>query len=272
MTTRCLKGLKERYGDIPIDYMTSPQYMDIVQNNPLIDKVISWDEKLIKEYRYVVNPHGERIAPGHWGRNSNSLLADFYWKILQVEPTDAMIELKCPENLSQEMINDLAEHPFVVVHTTGGDPQFRTYEYMSDVCKGLKERGHKTVQLGGKNDCPAGADVDLRGKLSFRESAWVMDEASFAITVDSFISHLAGFLSVPQVCLFGSGNYNVVRPIDHVICMTPDYVKYCKGLGPCSAAVRDCPVKCTGIHDPKDVLKEFDNLEETYSPRKECFK
>jgi ADP-heptose:LPS heptosyltransferase/glycosyltransferase involved in cell wall biosynthesis len=260
MTTCCFKGLKERYGNLPLDYMTSPQYMDILKGNPHIDLIIPWDEKILQKYRYVVNPHGERILPGHWGRNSNSLLADFYWKILKVEPTDAFIQMVCPENMTQELINKLSEELFVAVHTTGGDPEFRTYKYMADVCAGVRERGYPTVQLGGKEDYPAGADIDLRGKLSFRETAWVMDEAVCAITVDSFISHLAGFFSIPQICLFGSGNHNVVRPVGEVICMVPDYVNCCKGLGPCSASVKDCPVKCTGIHSPEDILKEFDNL------------
>ena len=262
MTTRCLRGLKERYNQVPIDYMTSPQYIDILEGNEYIDKIISWDDRIPATYKYVVNPHGERIAPGHWGRNSNSLLADFYWKILRVEPTDAMIQKKCPESLDQEMINKLADNFIIVVHTTGGDPEFRTYKYMEDVCKRLAEEfpEYMTVQLGGKNDYPAMADVDLRGKLSFREAAWVMDEASYAITVDSFISHLAGFLAVPQVCLFGSGNHNVVRPVGDVVCMVPDYVNFCKGLGPCSASVRDCPVKCTGLHDPEEVFQQFKKL------------
>lgn len=258
MTTRCLKGLKERYGGLPIDYMTSPQYMDILVNNPLIEHVLPWSDKVPAQYQYVVNPHGERILPGHWGRNSNSLLADFYWKILKVEPTDVMIEKK---RISNEVIAKIVdEAPFVVVHTTGGDPVFRTYKYMADVCPKIRDAGMMTIQLGGKDDYPAGADLDLRGVLSFRETAWVMSEAAYAITVDSFISHLAGFLGIPQVCLFGSGNHNVVKPVGYVVCMTPDYVNYCKGLGPCSGSVKDCPIKCTGIHDPEDVFKNLQSL------------
>jgi len=252
MTTRCLVGLRERFKGMPLDYMTSRQYMEILEGNPHIEHILPWDEKTMKNYRYVVNPHGERILPGHWGRNSNSLLADFYWKILKITPTKAIIIPKQPED--NELTKTIEQKAFIVVHTTGGDPEFRSYYYMPDVCSKIHDLGFVTVQLGGEDDVPAGADIDLRGKTTFRESAWIMKKAVFAITVDSFMSHLAGFLDIPQVCLFGSGNHNVVKPVGRTICMVPDYVNYCKGLGPCSGAVKDCPVKCTGIHEPEAVV------------------
>ena len=268
MTTRCFKGLKERHPGLPLRYMTSSQYIDIVTGNPYLDEILEWNEEELKNPEYFLyNPHGEKILPGHWGRNSNSILADFYWKILDVEPDDFFIDFQKPKKFEKE-INSLFNEPFVsyrekkkvcVVHTTGGDPHFRTYKYMSDVCK-LISSEYKTVQLGTMRDYPAGADYDFRG-LSFRESAWIMGRcAQAAVTVDSFVSHLAGALGVPQVCLFGSGNHNVVKPLQKcgkLVCMTPDYIKDCEGLGPCSASVRNCPTPCTGAHDPVEIAKEI---------------
>ena len=265
MTTRCFKGIKERFG-LPLHYMTSPQYMDILENNPYIDKIIPWDNKMGVKYQVVLNPHGDRIAPGHWGRNSNSILSDFYWKILDVEPDDFFIELKLPsETIIEEngTVDDWDHDPIVILHTTGGDSHYRIYKYMKDVHEGLYHQ-YTTVQLGGQNDYPAGCHIDLRGKLSFREAAWVMSKASMAVTVDSFISHLAGALGVSQVCLFGSGNSAVVQPKQikgKLICRAIDYTRRCIGLGPCSASVRDCPATCTGLHNPKDILEDIKELE-----------
>ena len=134
---------------------------------------------------------------------------------------------------------------------------------MGDVARGLKGT-YITIQLGGDMDYPAEADIDLRGVLNFRETAWVMSKATIAVTVDSFISHLAGALGVSQICLFGSGNHNVVRPNQLkgvLFCMTPDYVMDCPGLGPCSASVRDCALPCTGLHSPTDILSNIARLE-----------
>jgi len=278
MTTRCFKGLKERHPDIPFHYMTQEKYHGIIRNNPFIDKIIAWDPQIINQklYKYIYNPHGDTILPGHWGRNCNSILSDFYWKILRVEPSDFYIEQIPPsiENLIKaetKLYNSLNEwieafeaYPVAVVHTTGGDPHFRTYKYMHEVSEHLRNMGFHVIQLGGKNDYTAKADTDFRGILSYGESAWIMSRARIAITVDSFMSHLAGALGIDQVCLFGSGNYVVVRPWQkegsRLICMVPDYVYDCKGLGPCSASVKDCAVPCTGRHDPKDINKAVDQL------------
>ena len=279
MTTRCFKGIKERYG-LPLHYMTQSKYTDILVNNPYIDEIIPWDESESVKYRFVVNPHGERIAPGHWGRNCNAILSSFYYYILNVEPDDFYIELKEPaysdgsmlflEHQGELVFHDEEFHtiteckPIAILHTTGGDSHFRTYKYMKDVHEGIKDR-YTTIQLGGPSDYPAWADIDLRGKLSFRETAWIMSKASIAVTVDSFISHLAGALGVSQVCLFGSGNYVVVKPNQvsgKLICLSPDYISTCIGLGPCSASVRECPAPCTGSHDPKDILKSIEEIEE----------
>src|SRR3989304_6214744 len=265
MTTRCFKDLKKRNPDIPFYYMTQKKYQDIIVGNPYIDEIFDWDEAKLQEYKFVYNPHGERILPGHWGRNSNSILADFYWKVLMIdEPDDFFIDLKVPENPIADEILD-TKLPICILHTTGGDAEFRTYEYMGDVAEGLGER-YFTIQVGGKDDFPAKADLDLRGKLSFRESAWVVSKAAIAVTVDSFISHLCGALGVSQVCLFGSGNASVVKPLQvkgKLIEMSPDYIKNCMGLGPCSAGVRECPIKCTGSHNPNTILENIKKLEET---------
>jgi glycosyltransferase involved in cell wall biosynthesis len=263
MTTRCFEDIKKRHPDLPFVYMTQKKYQDIIKGNPFIDEIVNWDPEELQRYKIVYNPHGERILPGHWGRNSNSLLSDFYWKVLMIEkPGDFFIEKKRPlEDIAQ--LIEINEYPVCILHSTGGDPEFRTYKYLADVAEGLPY--YTTIQLGGKDDYPAGADIDLRGKLSFRETAWVVQRAKIAVTVDSFMSHLCGALGTSQVCLFGSGNHFVVRPNQlsgKLICMTPDYVKYCKGLGPCSAAVRDCPIKCTGIHDPNTILENIKEIEE----------
>jgi ADP-heptose:LPS heptosyltransferase/glycosyltransferase involved in cell wall biosynthesis len=264
MTTKALKGLKEMFDGKKLYYMTERQYVDIVRGNPYVEDVLVWDENEYNHFIHRLNPHADRILPGHWGRNCNTLLSDFYWKLLMVDPDEMFIEKKRPqEKIAKQVLEAMEKNPICILHTTGGDPAFRTYKYMSEVEKGLSS--YTTIQLGSKGDFDAKADIDLRGKLSFRESAWVMDKAVLSISVDSFISHLAGAIGVSQIVLFGSGNAFVVRPDQtrgELVCMVPDYVMDCPGLGPCSASIRNCPVPCTGIHDPQSILREVSNLEQ----------
>jgi len=264
MTTKALKGLKEMFKDKPLYYMCERQYMDIVRGNPLVEDVLAWDENEFASFVHRLNPHSERILPGHWGRNCNTILSDFYWKLLMVDPDEMYIEKKRPQEKIAKQVLDQEHRPICILHTTGGDAAFRTYKYMKPVAEALKNR-YRTIQLGGKGDYDAGAELDLRGKLSFRESAWVMDKAVLSVNVDSFISHLAGAIGVSQVVLFGSGNAFVVRPDQtkgELVCMVPDYIMDCPGLGPCSASIRNCPVPCTGLHDPNTILQQVERLEQ----------
>ena len=192
MTTRCLRSLKERHGNIPLNYMTQRQFHDILKGNPYIDNLLEWDESVRDNYRYSYNPHSDVILPGHWGRNCNSILSDFYWKILRVHPHDFFIEKVKPEGFewNEEYGLEIKDSRFFpdpafngsytgqsiyvgkqicIVHTTGGDPRYRTYKYMGDVCEGLREKGYVVVQVGGQHDYPAQA-------VSYRD--WETDRKS----------------------------------------------------------------------------------------------
>jgi ADP-heptose:LPS heptosyltransferase len=237
--------------------------MNILEENPHLSQVIEWDESILPQYRIVLNPHGERILPGHWGRNCNSILADFYWKILDVKPNDFIITPELPPIELKEKLEG-ETRPIAILHTTGGDPEFRTYLYMPDVAKYLKDK-YLTIQVGGLNDAPADVELDLRGKLTYRQTAFVMNMASLSVNVDSFISHLSGALGISQITLFGSGNAVVTRPLQikgESICLIPDYIRDCPGLGPCSASVRNCAATCTGVHNPKYIIEQIQSLEE----------
>lgn len=268
MTTKCFKGIREIYDDRPLTFMTQRHYMDIVEGNPNLKEVIPWDEQEFNTFRFRLNPHQERILPGHWGRNCNSILSDFYWKILMVNPEPIYVaKVTPPEDVLKELTFSKFQQDkkVCIVHTTGGDPAFRTYKYMGEVCKELRDK-YTTIQVGGKTDFDAFAEIDLRGRLTWRQTAWLMDVAEISINVDSFVSHLAGAFGVSQIVLFGSGNAVVVRP-DQVkgdlICMVPDYVMDCPGLGPCSGSIRTCPHPCTGVHDPQEILKNVEVLEQS---------
>jgi len=252
MTTRCFKGLKDRY-KLPIDYMTLPQYAGVLEGNPYIDNVLPYNEDIKKDYKFVLDIHKDKILQGSWGRNSNSILSDFYWKILNLVPDDFYIA-ETPVSGWRKA----SKKPICIVQTSGGDKEFRTYKFMSDVCREIKEE-YLTIQLGSKNDINAFASVDLRGKTTYAETAYIMRRAEVAVTIDSYLAHLAGAIGLNQVCLFGCGNYRVVRPNQTkgiLISRIPNYVKMAC-LGPCSGSVKDCDLKCTGSHDPYEIVRDI---------------
>lgn len=278
MTTRCLKGLKERHPDLELYYMTQKKYWGILINNPYIDKIIEWKESNFNKFEIVYNPHGKHILKG--GFNSLDVkLSDMYPYFCKVIPDNFYIEKVNPGFVGNNLSiffekgrdkkyylnigenNLLVNKPICVVHTTGGDPQFRTYRNMNIVCEGIKDKC-TTIQLGSATDYSAGADLDFRGKLSFRESAWVMSKAKAAVVVDSFLSHLAGALDIPVVVLYGPAPARVVGPVSNskVVNIEPDKLAVCKDLTNCWGQIRSCKSPCINSLNPITIKKEIQSL------------
>ncbi len=222
MSTQCLKGIKEKHPNFPLVYMTSSKYMDIVEGNPYINEIIPWDEKLLDKYEIVYNPHGERILPGGFN-NLDTRLTDMYPYFCKVDADDIFIQemeptgkhVECHVDDDSKVVVDKTTgfalpDEYIVVHTTGGDSLYRTYKKMALAIKNI---GLPVVQIGGSDDyfCK-GISVDLRGKLTWRETAWVMKRAKGAIVIDSFPAHLAGALETPVVVIFGPAPARVTGP------------------------------------------------------------
>ncbi len=75
----------------------------------------------------------------------------------------------------------------------------------------------KFVQLGSGLDMACQKiHLDLREKLTWRQSAWIMKNAKGAVVIDSFLSHLAGVLGTPAVVLFGPAPARVTAPLGNL--------------------------------------------------------
>jgi glycosyltransferase involved in cell wall biosynthesis len=253
MTTRCFCGIKAKHPDIPLVYMTQPQFQDIVTDNPYIDKIIDWDQEKLKEYLIVYNPHGERILPGGFN-NLDSKLADLYPYFCKVEPDDFYIAESEP--------NVKLPEEYLVVHTTGGDPKYRTYSYMEQA---VKDIDLPIVQIGGQYDrvCQV-ANVDLRGVLSFREASWIMSRASAAVVIDSFPAHLAAAVKTPVVVLFGPAPARVVGPIgdkDRMVFLEPNKLDVCPNLTSCwDGRLAQCQSPCINTINPMTVKEAVEKM------------
>lgn len=240
MTTQCFKGIKEKHKGMPLVYMTQPIYQDIVQNNPYIDEIIDYNEKVIKDYLIVYNPHAEKILPGGWN-NLDVTLYSMYPYFCKVNPSTMFIDLKRPDFALDIGFND----GYIVVHTTGGSAEYRSYAHMDKVISKLP---YPTIQIGGKLDRRVEGALDLRGKLSFRETAYVMKNAKAAVVIDSFPSHLAGALGTPVVVLYGPAPARVTQPRgdkERIINLEPNMLDVCGILSHCWSTPPSGKKKCT---------------------------
>jgi len=256
MTTQCFKGIKEKHPNLPLIYMTQKIYMDIIQGNPYIDEIIDWDDRHLRQtYKVVYNPHGERILPGRFNTLATKLY-DMYPYFTKVEPDEMFIVKNVPEKYAQ-LITD--SEPFIVVHTTGGVAS-RTYKHMDTVISGIDT--HKVIQIGGHTDfiCRK-ADVNLMGKLSWSETAYVMALADAAVVIDSYPAHLAGAVHTPAVTLFGPAPARVTGPRSDkapTVFLEPNHLDVCPEMGFCYGNV--CQSPCINTISPLKVKKALKEL------------
>jgi glycosyltransferase involved in cell wall biosynthesis len=252
MTTSILEQIKARHPGKELVYMTQRQFVDIVEGNPNIDEVIFWDESKLSGFEIAYNPHGEKILTGRWN-TLDMMLHKMYAHFTKTETGKSVIYPVKPNV-------DLPDK-FVIFHTTGA-AYTRIYKNWDFITKGVKELGYDVVQLGSLTDWPVKDSLDLRGELTFRESAYVMQRAKGAVTVDSFVSHLAGCMDIPQVCLFGPAPARVTRPFadaDKLICIEPDRYEVCPICGACYGEFK-CQSPCINTISPFVILDELKKL------------
>jgi len=272
MTTQCFKGIKEKHPGMKLVYMTKKVYQNIIEGNPHVDKIINWDEKKFWRYEVVYNPHGEKILPGGFN-NLDVKLADMYPYFCKVK-ADAMFIQESAPNFSYRSDDPFLclTEPFIVVHTTGGQAEYRTYKHIDMALKGIS---YPIVQIGSKEDlaCQV-ASLDLRGKLSWRETAWVMKRAKAAVCVDSFPMHLAGALGTPVVALFGPAPARVTGPLgdpEKIICLEPNKLDVCSNLTNCwgQPGKNKCLSPCINSINPLTVKKALKKLLDEQSHQEE---
>jgi hypothetical protein len=259
MSTQCLKGLKERHSELPLVYMTQEQFQDIVTGNPYIDEVVDWNEEAFKEYAIKYNPHGERILPG--GFNSLDVpLHSMYPYFCKVEAGDIFVAQQEPaEEIRLAILS--ASAPICVVHSTGGQAEYRTYVHFDKV---LKNMGLFVIQIGGENDYRVRcADLNLCGQLSWRETAWVIAHANVFVGPDSGPMHLAAALGTNTVGLFGPAPARVTgAKAQHgakVINLEPNKLEVCRSLTNCWGRI-GCAAPCINTISPAKVKEAIKQL------------
>ncbi len=94
------------------------------------------------------------------------------------------------------------------------DYLLKRYPYFNDVVSLLKKRGWFTVTLGTKKDDNLITDMDLRSKLSIRQTAGLIKKYKYIICNDSGIMHIAFAMGGNGVALFGPTSSVKNGPMD----------------------------------------------------------
>lgn len=245
LSTSVFGGLRNRHPGLPFHYMTMKGlYGNIIEG--LVDKIIPWAPSKIHDYEIAYMPHEFRVWPGNWGSGDTSLTR-IYSEILGVPFNRPLIVV--------DPIGGLPEK-YVVVHSSAGHP-YRDYYNFHLALDGSRL---PIIQIGGRDDQILGNGnfefFDVRGKLTYRQSAYLISKAALFVGVDSFAQHVAGAFDVPMVVTFGCGAARVTGALSNgpTRFLEPVYSKVCPIVGPCFGNYANCPRPCGPRHGP-DIVR-----------------
>jgi len=94
---------------------------------------------------------------------------------------------------------------YVVVHAGMTNWVGRQWKdaHFEAICKRIMAEGHNLICIGSTTDREMPCTLDLRGKVTLFETAWVIKHAKFYIGIDSMPMHIAQTFDVEGACFFG---------------------------------------------------------------------
>ncbi|MCM8800956.1 MAG: lipopolysaccharide heptosyltransferase II [Candidatus Omnitrophica bacterium] len=130
----------------------------------------------------------------------------------------------------------------------------------------IKELGMKVILVGDKDDIPIGEYIasqvkedvfNLCGKTTLLQLTYLLNKADLLITNDSAVLHLASYLNIPVVAIFGPTDELKYGPWSERSRIVKKEV-FCR---PCQKAqCRLGDLRCMRLIKPEDVLRQLKDL------------
>lgn len=185
-------ALKKKHPGVKVWFNTG--HPNMIADNPHIDGFISNHE--ISERRFQVYYNLDMA----YELRPYTNIMDAYAAAVGVDTKDCEVFLKT------EAISGLPDE-YITLHAyktnwVGRDWSMSKFDILA---KRLIEAGHNVVSVGGPgNHRFSNQTLDLVGKTSVYNLAYVIQNAKLHVGMDSFPMHIAQAFNVPGVCFFGS--------------------------------------------------------------------
>jgi ADP-heptose:LPS heptosyltransferase/glycosyltransferase involved in cell wall biosynthesis len=225
VSTAVVDSLKKKFPDHRIFFATSPQYNDILRDNPDIDRVIPWEQwmadvpLLERMFTQVFTPNlAIQTLSANWVRGGKGRrLADEMAAQCGVELGDYKIRLDAGGAVEGLPVRGRPEsRGYVVLHPGSGKGQWeaRNYLHWQEVVNNIMKLACLPVyQVGSPEDPLYQGCYDLRGKTTYNQLACVVKEAECLVGIDTVSTHMAAALGTPHVALYGSSYANSTGPV-----------------------------------------------------------
>ncbi len=233
MGTTVIHALKQRNPDMIIDVVTEKQNVNTLEGNPDVNKIhvldnyfesmlLYMDEKYDKIFKVNMINHLE-TRWHHLPELQNQHLVEWYAKKCGIDVLEDKTIYIYPSDKDEKVVEQLCStlpmEKMIAVHTTSGShriPGTEMYQrvdskdwpidYFNVVCDRLIRKGYSICQVGAPSDKKIESDkvIDVRGKLTFKQTASFFKKCKAYLGVDSGPSYLAGWSGIPCLIIMGA--------------------------------------------------------------------
>lgn len=190
MAAAVAPALKKKYPHCKIMFNTNSR--EVVENNPYIDKVIDAYEVSERTFEIFYN-----LDMAYEFRPTANMLETFA-DVVGVNVSD------CEPYLHTKPVEVPSD--YIVFHVAKTKWAGRVWSPLQFEMLSIRLRsmGRKVVCVGKSMDHRVTCDLDLLGRTSVSQLAYVIKNAHMFVGVDSFPMHVAQTFKTPGVCFFGS--------------------------------------------------------------------
>ena len=238
-----LDRLRASYPDSKLTAVVSPKTKDFVVRNNFIDEVVIFNKlwKTKQKMRFSLDLRGKyevvvdfknSLLPIILGARKhtpfirrfpkNTHIKEKYLSLIEkLAPAKALSKSEFTLNDSEKKKWDslgLSKSIFIACGSLSPLKEY-PYEYLKEVVESLKKK-HKIIILGTKKNRTVYKDIlllegvfDLVGKTEMIDVYYLLKNwGQVVLGVDSSITHLASYLDIPVVAIFGPTSYERSQP------------------------------------------------------------
>ena len=239
--TPAIAALKQRYPEVPIDFMSKNHFSSIVDGMPEIDSVLRWDLNKIYDYPKdrVFYPHA-KIRHGNWSSGWSHLM-DMQSEMIGLQPGDPYLNTKEFDLKLDNMDGSVPD--LITIHTTSQGGKMIAPDKWVQLIKGILQKypDIRFAQIGGKEDMMVPGTLDYRG-LPFEEQAWLQSISFCHIGIDSSPMHFAQIVGQPSITFWGWTNPEVCKARKGAIHIAAHHATVCPKFGPCHGVQPTCGI------------------------------
>ena len=196
MTTALFPAIKEAYPNCEIHFKTNPLCHHLLLENPYLTYIFL-DDKVPEDYDLTFNLRYEDEPQ----TNAVDVMAKTCGVGLKNKKPYIYLteeEVKFAEGLLDE------SQKYVIFHTgrtwKSRECDIEVFKKAKDYVRSL---GYKTIEVGRTDTISIGADIDLRGKTTIRQTASIVSRCKMFIGLDSAVAHIAKAFDLPCITLYG---------------------------------------------------------------------